>query len=1467
MPRAPLPPMPERPLPIWQERFDEYYFAGETNAQLTISGFGVLDESWSGYALNRTGESVIPFTIPAVDSSGYTNVTSDTGGAVRFWVKPHWSSQSFSGGTGPGNSALLLELDVTSGGATAYAWSLQITPDGNTMEVLAQTGGSVGTALATSISWQSHKYHCVVLNYTADGSTLYIDGQSVATGSGMPSISASVGELTFGSTIAGGNPAECDLDECASFGSTLTDGHVAMYYQMISNYASLGPESWHELHHHSSESAMSSRTVFDPDTDTGCPTGGVPYLTNFSATLLTNNTTTVSFDLVGGTNGVIYDIYYVTNLATFLDVSTWSWVGQGLTCNGYTFSNQPPDYAFYIAAFPVEPTVTAWGNNSSGQCDVPLGLTNAMAVAGGFNFSVVLRRDGTVIAWGDNTHGQTNVPFGLSNVVAIAAGHTHTVALLANGAVTNWGCYWDGGTNYDPVTNYSAPTSNITAIAASMYHDLALQSNGTVLSWGLTDTVVNVVLTNLTNVQAIDCGWYHNLALLSNGNVVAWGLNVPAFWPLTNVPANLTNAAAIAAGALHCVALRTNGTVESWGWNANKETNTPSGLSNVVAVAAGSDQSLALLGNGRITAWGSSTNFPEATVPTNLYGAKAIACGFAHNLAITSSTLPPVRTEPPFGFALYGNSFTFSVVGLFGTNFSYQWQFNGTNISGATNATLTLSGVNTSDNGNYQAVISNASGTVTSLAASFAMALGPVINSTTPNSGNYWIDYVPTPTLAVSASAVGQLDYPLFYQWQFNTNNVSAATNSYYTIPGLATTNEGNYTVVVTNAIGSTSATWAVRLALPGMVEAWGSDTNGECDRPVTITNVSAIAAGDYHSVAVTDSGTVLQWGKYFDGTNYYSVTNAAATAPPASNIVTVAASLGHDLALEVDGTVTNWGLTNDMANTVPTGLSPAKAVAAGWHHNVVLLTNGTVFAWGDDTYGQTNVPSDLTNATAIAAGEFHSLALRSDGTVEAWGYNTNGQTNVPSGLSNVVAIAAGGEFSIALKSSGCVVAWGKNDFMQTNVPLGLSNVMGIAAGSAHAVALKNDGTLVEWGANSSGQAAVPAKQPTTVITTDTNVKPPFIQTNTYPPIVVKLIAAGGNHTMAAISSPLVQYPVDVSKDLLLIYNVNSTDSSNVCQYYLANRPMVSNANILAINCPTNEQIAQWDVTNIIAQIQNWLMANPTKRPSYMVLFEDMPSTIDYEGTYFSLQYLLNEVGFVQWNQRVTNQYQLSPIGFGPWNPFVTSINMNGVGGTNDCIAYINKLAFIGSNYSPGQLTLSASSGGYGNTNWYFETSSGAGVSAQQGVTNADPAASVFVSSGFITNATNVAGYYSVGVDGLHNVGFATNDDVIFTNNSGWYIMASQDSYNGKRNGFGFQSSFLTWFASNAFGGTNYSNSPVGAISHVYEPYGGDDTYDYYGDWASGKSFAISAYHSFANEGTATIHQVSQATCDPFVRK
>ncbi|MGA2502161.1 MAG: hypothetical protein ABSH20_30830 [Tepidisphaeraceae bacterium] len=105
--------------------------------------------------------------------------------------------------------------------------------------------------------------------------------------------------------------------------------------------------------------------------------------------------------------------------------------------------------------------VLAWGADTFGQTNVPLNLTNAIAIAGGWHHSVALKADGTVTAWGDNDTGQTNVPGNLSNVVAIASrSGDHSMALRADGTVVDW------GDNSYGENKVPAGLSNVVAIAA-----------------------------------------------------------------------------------------------------------------------------------------------------------------------------------------------------------------------------------------------------------------------------------------------------------------------------------------------------------------------------------------------------------------------------------------------------------------------------------------------------------------------------------------------------------------------------------------------------------------------------------------------------------------------------------------------------------------------------------------------------------------------------------------------------------------------------------------------------------------------------------------------------------------------------------------------------------------------------------------------------------------------------------------
>ena len=105
----------------------------------------------------------------------------------------------------------------------------------------------------------------------------------------------------------------------------------------------------------------------------------------------------------------------------------------------------------------------------------------------------------------------------------------------------------------------------------------------------------------------------------------------------------------------------------------------------------------------------------------------------------------------------------------------------------------------------------------------------------------------------------------------------------------------------------------------------------------------------------------------------------------PGTRFTKVAAGEVHSLALKQDGTVVAWGYNCCGQVNVPSGLSNVVAIAAGGSLSLALKQDGTVVAWGGNAYA---VPSGLSGVVAIAAGDYHGLALKQDGTVVAWGEN-----------------------------------------------------------------------------------------------------------------------------------------------------------------------------------------------------------------------------------------------------------------------------------------------------------------------------------------------------------------------------------------------------------------------------------------------------------------------------------------------
>jgi hypothetical protein len=540
--------------------------------------------------------------------------------------------------------------------------------------------------------------------------------------------------------------------------------------------------------------------------------GNPVYLTNMAASFAYDGSMTANFSIGGGTNFVPYDILMATNLLT--PVSQWNWLGIGYTSNNYTFYEQPASLGFYILAKPSKTMTVGIGNDVVGQCDVPYGLTNALQMAGGGGQSLALKTDGTVVAWGQNYYGEGVVPSGLSGVAMVSAGYYLNVALSTNGTVTAWGISDSllfGGFS---VTNVPLNLTNAIVISAQALHTLALRTNGTVVAWGYNSSFGETnVPAGLTNVTAISAGFQFNL-VVSNGYVVAWGDNTAG---QCTVPSGLSNAVDVAAGTYHSLALRQNGTVVAWGDDLDGETDVPVGLSNVVAIAAGGDPdidtaySMALKKDGTLVVWGDDDAVDPFGGLNNVIG---IAAGADHALAVRTGPRTPVITlEPVNQFLTAGGNATLTArgQGLYGV--TYQWQFTNVNIAGATSTSLTLTNVQSTNQGNYRVIVTDNAGygSIASSNAVLSLISPPVFTyqSTPTNIITIYGKFV---GLSGIASAPGMTNgFPITYQWQWNGTNISGATPTNYSFTA-NDTNTGTYTLIANNAAGTASVSWSVAL-------------------------------------------------------------------------------------------------------------------------------------------------------------------------------------------------------------------------------------------------------------------------------------------------------------------------------------------------------------------------------------------------------------------------------------------------------------------------------------------------------------------------------------------------------------------------------------------------------------------------------------------------------------------------------
>jgi alpha-tubulin suppressor-like RCC1 family protein len=288
---------------------------------------------------------------------------------------------------------------------------------------------------------------------------------------------------------------------------------------------------------------------------------------------------------------------------------------------------------------------------------------------------------------------------------------------------------------------------------------------------------------------------------------------------------------------------------------------------------------------------------------------------------------------------------------------------------------------------------------------------------------------------------------------------------------------------------------------------------------------VTQVAAGSHHSLAVTSSGQLYAFGRNYygelgsathNGTNEPNPTPTLVGLPGATGVVTaVAAGEAFSLAVTSTGQLYAFGenFHGQLGNssgievaakahptptpvTLPGATGSVTQVAAGAFHTLAVTGSGQLYAFGSNYSGQLGNATN-TGSTGAAANPTPTLV------------------NLPGAIGAVMQATAGYSFSLALTASGQLYGFGLNAYGE----LGSAINNGTAAANPPAVVPAPAGmTFSSLGHGPDAEHALVIAGPTPAPTT---TSPPAIAPAMAPATIIDTFPALAARIKASLLAQL----------------------------------------------------------------------------------------------------------------------------------------------------------------------------------------------------------------------------------------------------------------------------------------------------------------------------------------------------------
>lgn len=448
----------------------------------------------------------------------------------------------------------------------------------------------------------------------------------------------------------------------------------------------------------------------------------------------------------------------------------------------------------------------------------------------------------------------------------------------------------------------------------------------------------------------------------------------------------------------------------------------------------------------------------------------------------------------------------------------YQWQLEGADIAGATNAVLDVKPNMVGKTLTVKATPVAISGITdgATVSADFNSQTPSFPSGVTPPSATVTISGVPALGNTLSAS----------YNYAPGTGGDTSEGESVFAYYGQA-----YYSGMVHYQPCASGAGVACELTVaPALADSTinacvipearnGSYGEMACDQVVAEKGtppVVSVSNGFTTFAALRQDGSVITWGMAGNGGDSSSVASQLDGTIPVISVEGISYAMA---ALRADGSVVSWGSSSSGGDSsaVASQLDGTIPVVSLAHTNrafAALRANGSVVTWGDATFGgdSSAVATQLDGTipvVSITSAGYASIdgvkafaALRKDGSVVTWGNAAYG------GDSRAVASQLDGTIPVtrlyvqsfamaALRQDGSVVTWGDPQYggdsgnYHAELNDNTNPVVSILPVNGSFSALRRDGSVVSWGAavtgdNSSVAAQVDGTIPVVALTANT---------------------------------------------------------------------------------------------------------------------------------------------------------------------------------------------------------------------------------------------------------------------------------------------------------------------------------------------------------------------------------------------